>query len=134
VSRPRSTTRIRLTGFAQAAVGATVGLLAYRFWSRNMGLVALGGAAIVFLAALLSPHGAFLFIEKMVARLGRLVGLVLTWILLTTIYLLVFTPMALYRRLRGQDAMARALDPKATSYWQAHAAWKPGLDRYKSQF
>jgi len=134
VQRPRSKNRIRVEGLVQAAGGAVVGLLVYRFWSHTAGTVALGAASIVLATALLSPLGAFRFIEKMVAHLARLVGLILTQVLLTIIYVLVFTPIALWRRLRGRDALARTFDPAAVSYWRPRPETEPGLERWKHQF
>jgi hypothetical protein len=134
VQQPRTSRRNRVKGVVQALAGALVGVLVYRFWSRAVGTVALSGASIVFLAALLSPGHAFVFIEKILARLAWLVGSLLTWILLTAVYLLIFTPIAIIRRLRGRDPMERAFVAGAPSYWQDHARAGPGLERYKTQF
>jgi hypothetical protein len=134
VHRPRTINSSRVKGAVQGIAGALVGALVYRFWSHAIGTVALAGSSIVFLAAVLSPGHAFVFIEKLLARLAWVVGSLLTWILLTAVYLLIFTPIALARRLRGRDPMARAFLPGAPSYWQDHAPTPPGLDRYKTQF
>jgi hypothetical protein len=134
VQSPRSSNSNRVKGAAQAIAGAVVAALVYRFWSHRIGTVALAGSSIVFLAAVLSPGRAFVFIEKSLGRLARLVGWSLTWILLTAVYLLIFTPIALIRRLRGRDPMARTFLPEAPSYWQDHAPIAPGIERYKTQF
>jgi hypothetical protein len=134
VHRPQSSNSTRVKGAAQAIAGAVVGALVYRFWSHGVGTVALAGSSIVFLAAVLSPGVAFAFIEKSLGRLAGLVGWSLTWILLTAVYLLIFTPIALIRRLRGRDPMARTFLPEASSYWQDHAPIAPGIERYKTQF
>jgi len=46
------------------------------------------------------------------------IGLVVSNVLLGLIYLLMFTPMALWFRLIGRDAMRRRLDPEAVTYWE----------------
>jgi len=134
MKRLQTTNCIRVTGIAQAFVCVIVGVLVCRSLSRILGYVVLSWAAIMFLAALLSPRGALRIVEKMAISLGRMISLFLVWILFTTIYLVLLTPVAFFRRVCGQDGMARALDPKAASYWQAHDKIKPGLDHYKTQF
>ncbi len=48
------------------------------------------------------------------------IGWVVSNILLRVIYYLLFTPMALWFRIIGKDAMNRSLQPEAETYWQDH--------------
>ena len=48
------------------------------------------------------------------------IGFVLSLVVMRLIYYLVFTPMALWFRLRGRDAMERTLLPDADTYWTDH--------------
>jgi hypothetical protein len=48
------------------------------------------------------------------------IGFVVSAVLLRVIYYLVITPMALWFKIRGRDAMNRRLDPEADSYWLDH--------------
>ncbi|MHC4851649.1 MAG: SxtJ family membrane protein, partial [Planctomycetota bacterium] len=45
------------------------------------------------------------------------IGYVVSAILLRLIYYLLFTPIALWFRLTGKDAMQRRFEPEADSYW-----------------
>lgn len=45
------------------------------------------------------------------------IGFVVSHLLLGSIYFLLFTPVALFFKLRGKDPLQRAWDAKATSYW-----------------
>ncbi len=45
------------------------------------------------------------------------IGLVVSAVLLRLIYYLLFTPIALWFRLTGKDAMQRRLEPEVDSYW-----------------
>ena len=48
------------------------------------------------------------------------IGYVVSAVLLRAIYYLLFTPMALWFRICGKDAMQRQLDAGGSSYWQDH--------------
>lgn len=48
------------------------------------------------------------------------IGFVVSAIVLRLIYYGMFTPIALWFRMRGRDAMDRKLDPDAETYWQDH--------------
>ena len=48
------------------------------------------------------------------------IGFVISMVLLRLIYYLLFTPMALWFRMRGRDAMNRTLEPDSESYWEDH--------------
>jgi hypothetical protein len=131
---PRLRARLRLRGAVQAAAGATAGTLALHAGHRAAGTTALTLAAIVLLASLLSPSRAFLLLERGIARVARAFALVLTWTLLTLIYVLLFTPIALARRLRRRDPLARAFAREAPSYWSPRPDPAPGVERYEKQF
>ncbi len=48
------------------------------------------------------------------------IGFVISMVLLRLIYYLMFTPLALWFRIRGRDAMNRTLEPDRESYWEDH--------------
>ena len=48
------------------------------------------------------------------------IGLVMSMVLLRLIYYLLFTPLALWFRLTGKDAMRRRWEPESDSYWADH--------------
>ncbi|MFO1458480.1 MAG: hypothetical protein U1G08_03660 [Verrucomicrobiota bacterium] len=53
------------------------------------------------------------------------IGFVVNWVILVVIWLGVFTPVALWFRIRGRDALQRTLEPSRTTYWIPRAAARP---------
>jgi HAMP domain-containing protein len=132
---PPSTNRnLRLRGALQAAAGATVGALALRGGRIIPGATALALATIILLAALLSPSRAFLSIDRAIKTAARAIALLLTWTLLSALYVLVFTPIALTRRLRRRDELARSFAREVPTYWRPRPAPRPEVERYERQF
>jgi hypothetical protein len=60
-------------------------------------------------------------------------GWVVSHLALGAIYLLLFTPLALFFRLIGRDAMHRKFDPTADTYWVKRDPASPAT-RYFRQF
>jgi predicted LPLAT superfamily acyltransferase len=52
--------------------------------------------------------------------LGVCISFVITPVILATIYFGLFTPLALFFRLRGRDPMQRRFEPDAATYWLPH--------------
>ena len=46
------------------------------------------------------------------------IGLMISTVLLSTIYFLLFTPVGLFFRLTGKDPLERRIDPSAPTYWR----------------
>jgi Saxitoxin biosynthesis operon protein SxtJ len=61
------------------------------------------------------------------------IGWVVGRVALAVLYFAVFTPIALFFRLIGRDALQRSLDPKAKTYWEPYRPNR-GLDRYLRPF
>ena len=59
------------------------------------------------------------------------IGFVVSHVLIAAIYYLVFTPMGLFFKLVGRDAMHRKLDPKAASYWHVRGPQRPAASYFK---
>ncbi len=75
-----------------------------------------GVAAVVLLLTLFkSPALQTLF--KYWMKVVQVIGTVITTVILTALYGIVFTPVALVLRLRGKDYLRLRCDAKATSYW-----------------
>jgi len=51
-------------------------------------------------------------------RFGHIIGTINTKIILTVLFFLVFTPVAMVLRLMGKDMMHRKIDDTVGSYWQ----------------
>lgn len=61
------------------------------------------------------------------------IGFVVSHVALGVVYYLVFTPVALFFRLIGRDALKRRFEPEAASYWEAYNPERDAA-RYLKQF
>lgn len=76
----------------------------------------LGGAALVLALAAVLPR-ALKPLEWLMSRIFLAVTSLLTYVLLTILYLLVLTPLGLIRRLLGKESLGLKPDPGRASYW-----------------
>ncbi len=125
----------RVRGAIQGAVGLTVALLvAFVFHRPTLASVIASIAGVVTLLALVSPLGAFRWLTGGVEKLGRAIGLTMTWILMPLIYFLFFVPVGLYLRARGKTGITRGADAKLPTYWISTEAQPQGPETYERQF
>ena len=117
----------------QAAVMGLVGASLY-FWleHRAMGVVVWSLAGVVLASGLFLPP-VFAAIERFGRRLGKGVGVVLTWGLLVPFYYLCFGTLRLIQKIGGKDPLCRKFPSDETTYWTAR---KPVRDaaQYRKQF
>ena len=73
------------------------------------------GTPLVLLGAIFPRSLKYVYIVWM--GLAFCLGLVVSTILLTLFFYLVFTPMGLLARLAGKDFLSRKLEPARDSYW-----------------
>lgn len=131
---PLSTGRTRLRGIAQAGVGAVVGTAVLLYLSFTAGIIVLCIASAIAVAALVSPHGLYAALERGTAALGRVIGGLVTWLLMFLIFYGIFVPFhALFRRGR-RDAMRRYYEPEAPSYWEEHGRGRNAAGARDRQF
>jgi len=68
-------------------------------------------------------------LERGVAGLSRLVGAILTWLLLAPVFFLFIAPFGLLRKRGARDPLKRRLDRSTDTYWtkrdEARALDKP---------
>lgn len=94
-------------------------------WSAACAIVA---AAFAFLAWTLPP--VYAPIQRGLDRGVHGFLRVITWSALAAVYLLVFTPLRVFRSLTGRDALARSFDRQAATYFTI----PPASGRYDRQF
>lgn len=116
MSRRRIETReLRRFGFSFGTVLTILGSVA--LWrARAWGPWVLGVAGVVLLAAALAPRLLWP-LEKVLATLLRALMTVITYLVLTLAYLLIFTPIGLFLRLTGKDLLERRFPGEEASYW-----------------
>ena len=60
--------------------------------------------------------------SKLWLKTGSVLGAVISPVVMSLIYFLVFTPIGLFMRLRGIDILKKKLDKNADSYWEPRKA------------
>lgn len=118
IERAREASRARRGGLIQALVGAVVGGAFAFFGAHHVAVVAVTISAVVALLALLSPLGAFRRLDSLARAGGRLVGVVLAWLLLFPVFVLFFVPFGLLLRRGDRDRLSRRLERSSPSYWK----------------
>ncbi|MDI6774619.1 MAG: hypothetical protein QME60_04385 [Verrucomicrobiota bacterium] len=109
--------------------------LLHRATGKPRGIVApvvAGLAVFVLLIGFLAPP-LFDATDRMVRALGRLIGVALTWALLTPFFFLVFVPARILLALRGKDPMRRAFRSSEPTFWVSRTASR-APDRYRKQY
>ena len=81
-----------------------------------MRLWAFAVALILACLALIAP-GSLSLPNRYWTALGLLLGKIVNPVVLTLLYFVVFTPIALIMRARGKDSLRLNPQPSATSYW-----------------
>jgi hypothetical protein len=67
-------------------------------------------------------------------KFGELLNMIVSPIVMGVIFFGVFTPVALVMRAIGRDAMARAYEPAAPTYWKRREPAGPADDSFKNLF
>ena len=67
-------------------------------------------------------------------RFGELLNKIVSPVVMGAIFFGVFTPVALFMRLTGRDALARRYEPARPSYWQRRDPPGPAEDSFKNLF
>src|SRR5262249_52447374 len=125
--------RARLRGAAEGIAGGAIGALLLSGGHRA-GLVVIGVAGLVVVAAVRSPLGAYATIERGLVALGRRVGMALTWVLMPAVFYLVFLPFGAAFRRGARDPMRRAFDRDVATYWKDRAADPTAADSRSRQY
>lgn len=128
-----SRAKLREFGITMAAVLALVALWA--FFKKHPNLMAGSWWAAVFFIfwglaypALLKP------LHKAWMGLAVLLGFFVGRILLSALYFLAFTPIALILRLKGRDVLVQKPDPALKTYWTDHADRSDNKEQYERQY
>ena len=65
-------------------------------------------------------------------KIGHILGVINTYILLTIFYIFILTPLGLLMRLFGKDILKLKITPKQTTYWET--APQTGESKMENQF
>jgi len=116
--RPARAARARKTALVRFVVAALAGGAFFYFGRVTVASIAWSVGSLTLLLALASPLGAYAAIDRWVARLGALIGTILTWLLLAPVFYLFFTPFGLLFRRGSRDPMRRSFDRSVPTYWK----------------
>ena len=137
-SSSRNAAKTTMTMLRRQAVIQTVIMTAIGFilsqWLGHVvfARVVWGLAAVVLILGLALPR-VYSFVHRFGQWLGRNFGALLTWVLLTPLYLIVFFPVAIVLRLRGRDPMNRRMLAPEYTCWIPRRT-RPTTDSYARQF
>lgn len=118
--------------FVFAVLAALVGLapLAHRGSPR---FIALGVTTMLLMIGLFAPRILSVPSRAWLA-LAALLNRTVSAVVLAIIYVVVITPTGLYRRLSRKDALQRAFDPTASTYWTDREEPSPRAETLPRQY
>ena len=130
------------SGVQQMASGRSFGLLLTAvflvvaglvYWSEGRGSVYWGAlAAVFFLISLMMPR-VLAPLKRLWFKVGHLLHVVVSPLVLGAAYLLAFIPVGILARLFGKDLLSLKRHPAAKSYWIERAGG-PASESLKDQF
>jgi len=124
---------IALGGSAALAVCAWQRWLMFAALGEASGTVALSLGAVGATCALLSlvapQANRPLYVALSLATYP--IGLVLSHLIMATLYFGLFAPIAILFRLLGRDPLSRRFDPAAESYWTTHPKARSKEDYFR---
>jgi hypothetical protein len=106
----------------------------YGLWRSAPALTWLLAAAALMALVTMTRDTWLTPFNKAWMRFGMLLNAIVSPVVLGLIYFGVFTPAALVMRLIGRDAMCRAYDPAAKSYWVRRDPPGPRDDSFRDMF
>ncbi len=99
-------------------------------WIWSYVLWGVGG--LVFLIGLVAPRAVYPFFLALTVVTFP-IGWVVSNVVMALVYFGLFTPMALFFRLKHRDELHRAIEPGAMTYWRERPG-APPAKRYFQQF
>ncbi len=127
----QKTASSRSFGFLLAAALLIVATLSY--WAHGHAYVYWGMAGAVLLVLALVMPRVLAPLKRLWLKLGRFLHVVVSPLILTAVYVLVFIPVGAIIWLFGKDLLSLKHDPSATSYWITRAS-SPTPESLKDQF
>ena len=126
--------RARRQALLRGGISLALAALLFLVGWRIVGAIALALGTLTLLAGFLSPQGLHRHLDRLFLGLVALIGRLMTWLVLTPVYLLVFLPYgALFRRGR-RDRLLRWYEPEASTYWKEREPASDRAHRHSRQF
>jgi len=118
--------------FVFAVLSALIGL-APLVRGGSPRLIALAATIVLLLIGIFAPRIISVPARAWLA-LGTLLNRTVSAVVLAIIYLVVITPMGLFRRLTHKDALQRVFDPAAPTYWTDREEPSPRAETLPRQY
>jgi hypothetical protein len=90
--------------------------------------------SIIFISVTRLDLLAFKSSYRVWMKVSYRIGRVVTDLILSAVFILIFTPIGLFFRLTGKDHLQRQIDPKAKTYWRKRKKETFQKERYQQQF
>lgn len=116
--------------FFALIIGLALLFIGWRFGWLGTGYLAV--ITLIFLAGLFMPLQLFP-VYKTWMIFGLTLGWVMSRLLLTIVFILIISPLAIIRRMRGDYAVEMGPNDKKSSYWH-ETRQKTGKKQYLKQF
>jgi len=92
-----------------------------------------GAGIIIFLIGIIFPI-LLKPLYILFSYIGYAIGCVVTRVILSVLFYLVFTPIGLLLKLSGKNFLEQKIDKDADSYWNNKNLSKKEINRYENQF
>jgi hypothetical protein len=126
-------TAARKRGVTGGIIGLLIAALVYHFWRPEPAYVIAGISLALALLAVVAPP-AYRKVAGLLDRFGHMVGMAVTWLLMTVLYYILFLPVGLLLRARGKLAVTRHPDRRLASYWTSTEGKPWTAESYRKQF
>ena len=113
--RQKTVPELRKFGAVMSGAFALLGAIA-AWRGRAAGPYLLGLAVLFLLPALISPR-LLAPVERVWMKFAEAIGSVMTVVILTLAFIVVFTPMGIVLRLMGKDLLGLKPDRRLQTYW-----------------
>jgi saxitoxin biosynthesis operon SxtJ-like protein len=123
---------LRNFGLMVGGVFVAIGLLLLLRHKPSYPFFLCPGVALVVFGAVAPRVLKYLYIAWMSVALT--LGFILSYVILTLLFFVLVTPIALLARLLGKDFLARKLDKQATTYWIRCETEAKAPANYERQF
>jgi hypothetical protein len=112
-------------------------LMAWRHWHKSgtdgwVGFLIILAAALLFIAIFAKTWLKYIFNAWM--TVAQAIGKVVTAIILTVVYWIIFTPIGFFMRCSGKDPLSLGKYRTQESYWIKRQEGIQDKERYKQQF
>ncbi|MFH1138660.1 MAG: SxtJ family membrane protein [Pseudomonadota bacterium] len=114
--KPPSPQALRKFGLGLALILALIG--GFLWWRERPSHLFFLGLAVLALVLGLSRPRLLTLVYGFMSKLGAALGWFNSRVILTLIYLLLFSPIALCLKLLGRDILDARLEPERKSYWR----------------